>query len=206
MKSRYVVLSLSLVLALALAVPAFGGPTNPIASLSATVKQTANKALKKAKAAQTTANSALSAAGAAQSSADTAQKAAKAAQTTATGAQTTASAASTAAKNAQTTADAAKAAAAAAQATADGKFGNTTTVFGENSANTDTTTKSDIVVCPSPQQITGGGFETTGTGGNDVVPTFNTSYGDAWAVVLSRVSGAPANTWGIRVMAICAGA
>jgi membrane protein involved in colicin uptake len=212
MKSRYVVLSLSLVFALALAVPALGGPTNPIASLSATVKQTANKALKKAKTAQTTANSALSAAGAAQSSADAAQKsantanaAAKTAQTTGTGAQTTASAASSAAKNAQTAADAAKAAAAAAQTTANGKFGNTTTIFGESSANTNTTSKSDIVNCPSPQQITGGGFEATGTGGNDVVPTFNTSYGDAWAVVLERVTGAPANTWGIRVTAICAG-
>jgi flagellar capping protein FliD len=212
MKSRYVVLSLSLVLALALAVPALGGPTNPIASISATVKQTANKALKKAKTAQTTANSALAAAGSAQSSADAASKAAsaaqtaaKAAQTTATGAQTTASAASTAAKNAQTTANTAKAAADAAQATANGKFGNTTTVFGESSPNTNTASKSDFVICPSPQQITGGGFEVTGTGANDVVPTFNTSYGDAWLTVLERVTGAPANTWGIRVTAICAG-
>ena len=45
MKSRYTVLFLSLVLALALAVPALGGPTNPIASISASVKSTANKAL-----------------------------------------------------------------------------------------------------------------------------------------------------------------
>jgi hypothetical protein len=51
---------------LALAVPALGGPSNPIASVSASVKQTATKALKKAKAAQKTANSALSAANSAQ--------------------------------------------------------------------------------------------------------------------------------------------
>jgi hypothetical protein len=212
MKSRYVVLFLSLVLALALAVPALGGPTNPVASISATVKQTANKALKKAKTAQSTANTAQGAANNAQNTADTAQKAAtaaqasaKTAQTTATGAQTTASAASTAAKNAQTAANAAKAAADAAQSTANGKFGNTTTVFGTNAGNTNTTSKSEIVNCAGGQQITGGGFEVTGTGSNDVVPTFNSSYGDAWLVLLERVTGAPANTWGIRVTAICAG-
>jgi len=56
MKKRYTVLGLSLVLALALAVPALGGPSNPIASVSASVKSIANKALKKAKAAQTAAS------------------------------------------------------------------------------------------------------------------------------------------------------
>jgi hypothetical protein len=212
MKSRYVVLCLSLVLALALAVPALGGPTNPIASLSASVKQTANKALKKAKAAQTSANTAQATADAAQGAADSAGKAAKAAQTTATTAQSTATTAlnnaktaQTTANSAQTTANAAKTAAEAAQATANSKFGDTTTTFGPGTGNSNTTGKSEFVVCPSGQQITGGGFELTGTGANDVVPTFNSSYGDAWLTVLARVTGAPGNTWGVRATAICAG-
>jgi hypothetical protein len=220
MKSRYVVLFLSVVLALALAVPALGGPTNPVASVSATIKQTANKALKKAKTAQATANSAAAAAAAAQSSADAANKAAGTAGTTAKGAQTTATAAQNAAKTAQTTADGAKAAAAtaqtaanaakaaadAAQATANTKFGNTETTYGTSSPITNTASKSDFVICPSGEQVTGGGFEVTGTGANDVVPTYNNSYGDAWITILDRVTGAPANTWGLRVAVICAGA
>ena len=52
MKRRYVVLSLTAVLALALAVPAFGGPTNIVSALTK-VKKTANKALKQAQAANT---------------------------------------------------------------------------------------------------------------------------------------------------------
>jgi hypothetical protein len=212
MKSRYLVLCLSLVLALALAVPALGGPTNPIASISATVKQTANKALKKAKSAQKTANEAQSAAATAQSSADVAQKTANTANTAAKAAQTTANTVQTAVKTAQSTADAAKAAAAgaktaadAAQATANSKFGNTTTEFGTSNPPINDTAQSDITLCPSGQQITGGGFEVTGAGANDVVPTFNSSYGDAWLVLLERVTGAPADTWGFRVTAICAG-
>ena len=39
MSKRYTVLGLSVVLALALAVPALGGPTNPIASISASAKK-----------------------------------------------------------------------------------------------------------------------------------------------------------------------
>jgi hypothetical protein len=79
MRRRYTVLGLTGVLAVALAVPAFGGPSNPIASSAASAKQLASKALKKAnaansaaQAAQTTANQALAAANAAQTKANAA--------------------------------------------------------------------------------------------------------------------------------------
>lgn len=126
MKKRYAVLGLSVILALAFAVPAIGGPSNPVASLSASAKSTASKALKKAKAAQKTANRALStansansAAGAANSAAGAADNAAKKAQTTADEAKSAAGAAQASADSAKGTADAAKATADTAKATAD---------------------------------------------------------------------------------------
>lgn len=209
MKSRYLVLGLSLVLALALAVPALGGPTNPLASISATVKQTANKALKKAKAAQQTANSALATANTANNTADTASKAATSASNAAKAAQTTANTAQTAAKNAQTTADTAKTAAATAQtaannaqATANSKFGDTVTEFGETSG-PNAATGSAAVSCPGSSQVTGGGFITSGTGNNEIVPTLDTSYGDAWLVAMDRIPGG-ANTWSVQAVVVCA--
>jgi len=202
MKSRYVVLCLSLVLALALAVPALGGPTNPIASLSATVKQTASKALKKAKAAQKTANAAQSAAGTAQSAADNAQKTANSANAAAKAAQTTANSAGTAAKNAQTTANEAKTAASAAQATANGKLGDTFTEFGETGG-PNSTTGSASVPCPTGSQVTGGGFITSGAGNGEIVPVLNTSYGDAWLVSMKRIPGGT-QTWSVQAVVVCA--
>lgn len=83
---RYMTLGFAMVLALSLAVPALGGPSNPVASSAVTVTQALKKA-KKAKsaadAAQATANSAQSAANAAQSSANQAQNTANTANTTA---------------------------------------------------------------------------------------------------------------------------
>ena len=188
MKSRYVVLSLSVVLALALAVPALGGPTNPLASISASVKQTANKALKKAKNAQTTANSALAVAGAAQSDATKAGTSAKNAQTTA--------------NTALTTANSAKTAAAAAQTTANSKLKTTFSEFGPTEG-PNTTSGFSIVGCPTGSQLTGGGYETSGTGFNQVVATFNSSYGNAWLAALARIPG-QASTWNVRAVAVCA--
>jgi trimeric autotransporter adhesin len=176
------------VLALSLAVPALGGPSNPIASISASVKQTANKALKKAKNAQATANSALAAAGAAQATANSASAAAKKAQTTADAAQSTA--------------NAAKTAAATAQSTANSKLGKTFSEFGTTEG-PNTTSGFGIVGCPAGSQITGGGYETSGTGSNEVVPIFNSSYGNAWLTALSRIPG-QADTWSVRVVAVCA--
>jgi membrane protein involved in colicin uptake len=209
MKSRYAVLFLSLVLALALAVPALGGPTNPIASISASVKSIANKALKKAKTAQktantanTTANSALTEAKKALTAAGGAQTTANTAQTEAKKAQTTANTAKTAADAAQTTANTAKSAADAAQATANSKFGNTFSEFGTVEG-PNTTSGSSLVICPTGSQVTGGGYETSGTGANEVVPIFDSSYGDAWLAALQRIPG-QADTWSVRAVVVCA--
>jgi membrane protein involved in colicin uptake len=216
MKSRYLVLGLSLVLALALAVPALGGPTNPIASISATVKQTANKALKKANAAQTAANNAQATATSAEGAADSAGKAAKAAQTTANTAQSTATSALSNAKTAQTTADGAKttadsaktaaaaaqAAADAAQTTANSKFGSTINQNGDGSG-TVAGTGFDLSVCPSGSDVTGGGYFVTGTGDDEVVPYYAASYGNAWYAGLNRIPGGT-GTWNVTAVVTCA--
>jgi hypothetical protein len=75
MKTRYTVLGFSLVLALAMAVPALGGPSNPASKAALTLQKVntkAKNALNAANAAQTTANQANTAAAAAQSSANAA--------------------------------------------------------------------------------------------------------------------------------------
>jgi trimeric autotransporter adhesin len=216
LKRRYIVLSLSLVLALALAVPALGGPSNPIASTSASVKQIAVKALKKAKAAQNTANTALSTANSAQGAASaaqaevgkvqkevkTAQSSADAAKAAAATAQSTADAAKGAAANAQSTADAAKAAADAAQATANTKLGETFTEFGNGSGNS-TTSGTDFVECPGASEVTGGGYATSGAGANQAVPVFTAAYGDAWVASLERIPG-QVGTWSVQAIVTCA--
>lgn len=195
MKSRYVVFLLSLVLAIALAVPALGGPTNPVATLSASVKSIANKALKTAKSAKKTANLALE-------TAESAKSAASNAQGTANSAQVTASSAQAAAKNAQATADAAKSAAAAAQATANSKLGETFTEFGEGSGSS-TTFGLDLVECPGTTEVTGGGYTTSGEGANEVVPIFTAAYGDAWLADLERIPG-QVDSWEVTAAVTCA--
>jgi cytoskeletal protein RodZ len=195
MKSRYIVLGLSLVLALALAVPALGGPTNPIASISASVKQTANKALNKAKRAQKTAESA-------QATANAANSAAASATTTAKTAQSTATTALTNAKTAQTTANEAKTAAAAAQTTANQKFGQTFSEFGTTEG-PNTTSGFGIVNCPSGSSVTGGGYEVSGEGTNQVVASFTSTYGNAWLAALERIPGGT-KTWSVRPVVVCA--
>ena len=115
MKRRYVVLSLAAVLALALTVPAFGGPTNIVSALTK-VKKTANKALKQAQAASAAAAAAQTTANAAGANAYGAGKAAKAAQTTANEGVTLAKAAQTTANSALSTANSAKTDAAGAKA------------------------------------------------------------------------------------------
>lgn len=195
MKGRYAVFFLSLVLAIALAVPALGGPTNPVATLSASAKSIALKALKKAKAAQNTANSALSTANSALSTANSADKTAKSASSAAASASTTATAALTAAKNAQAAAD-------AAQATANSKFGTTFTEFGGGSG-TKTTSGADLVSCPAGSSVTGGGYTTSGAGANEVVPIFTAAYGNAWLADLERIPG-QADSWAVTASVTCA--
>jgi hypothetical protein len=91
MRRRYIVFGLSATLALALAVPALGGPSNPVASSAASAKKLANKALRKANEANAAAQSAQSTANQALSTAQSAQNAAQSAQTTANQANTHAS-------------------------------------------------------------------------------------------------------------------
>jgi hypothetical protein len=215
MKRRYVVLSLAAVMALALAVPAFGGPTNPLAAITG-VKKTANKALKLAKAANKTAGAASSAAAAAQSTASgasteaaSASKAAKAAQTTANEGVTAAKAAQTAANNAQSTANSAKSDAAgaksaadAAQATAESKLGSVAATTGETSG-PNAATGVSIAICPTGSESTGGGFTVGGTNPNEVVPVYNGPYGDAWIASMSRIPG-QTGTWEVTAYVMCA--
>lgn len=197
MSRRYAVLGLSIVLALALAVPALGGPSNPIASVSLSVKQTANKALKKAKNAQKTANSAQSAANSAQGSANSALNEAKKAQTSANSAQATAN-------TAKATADAAKAAAAAAEANANERFESAEIVFGESTLENNTTTKTAGATCGEPDSVMGGGFA---VGGENNLVTVTASapeffYGEGW-FASAKAIGAGTPTWSLQANAIC---
>jgi hypothetical protein len=205
MKKRYTVLCLSVVFALALAVPALGGPSNPIASASAGVKSIAQKALKKAKAAQTaannaqnTANAAAGAAADAQKDAGAAQKAANAAQGTANTALSTANAAKTAAAAAQSSADGAKAAADNALTVANGKMSGEVQVEGEAG------TTFGIAGCPSGKVPTGGGFIITGANNNAATVTESTQYGTAWIVFAKQIEGTAGASWNTVATVNCA--
>jgi hypothetical protein len=183
MRHRYLVLGLSAFLALALAVPALGGPSNPVADVSATAKKTAKKALKKSKKAQQSAD-------AAQQSANQAQNAAEGAQGTADGAQTAA--------------EAAQAAADAAQATANGKFGSTQFVQGETSVE-DSALKANTAACPGSSVPTGGGYAIGGSEPEDATVGFSGSplYGGGWSATARPIDG-EIGTWTITATAVCA--
>jgi hypothetical protein len=144
MKKRYLVLGAAVVLAISLTVPALGGPSNPVSTAAKAAKDTASKALKKAK---------------------KANRNAKAAQSTADQALSDAAAARTAANNAQTTANEARTAAEAAQATANQALTEaqnpTGTKLGldrvsDTSANDSNSPKSAVAVCPTGKDTTGG--------------------------------------------------
>ena len=204
MKKRYTVLGLSVFLALALSVPALGGPSNPIASVSASVKSIANKALKKAKAAQTaannaqnTANAASSAAGAAQKDATTAQKEAGTAQKEAKAAQSTANTALSTANTAKTNAATAQTAATNAQNTANGKMSGEVQVEGEEGT-------FGIAGCPSGKVPTGGGYIITGSDNNAATVTESTQYGSAWIVFANQIKGTTGSSWGVVATVNCA--
>jgi cytoskeletal protein RodZ len=204
MRNRYLVLGLSIVLALALAVPALGGPTNPVASISASVKSIANKALKKAKAAQKTANAAQAAANAAQSTANSASTAANKAQTTANGAQTTANSALTSAGKAQKAAEEAQATANAAQASANTKFDHTNF---ENGSPTSGSGESAIVGvgCPEGEVPSGGGFVLAGTDSNKVRVDLSSQYLNGWIVSADNIAGHGGENWELSAVAVCIG-
>ncbi len=208
MSKRYAVLGLSVFLALALAVPALGGPSNPVASISATAKQIANKALKKAKAAQATANSALGAANSAQSDATKALNEAKKAQTTGTSAQTTANTAQSTANSAKSIAEAAKTAAAAAEANANNRLSGISGRFGTSTPENTTTPKETSAHCENEEteEVTGGGFSVAGAGANQVTITHSEPvfplYGRGWFVAGRAISGTP--TWELQAVVFCA--
>lgn len=205
MNKRYAVLGLSLFLALALAVPALGGPSNPIASVSASVKSTANKALKKAKAAQKTANTALSTANTAQATAAGLQGDVKTLQTDVKKAQTTANEGKSAAAAAQTTANAAKAAADAADANANTRLKTSVLALGTPSENDNTAEKSASVTCPAGTVILGGGaFVNTGEPKKVHLVTSQPQaiYSQGWFVSAATNEGQTAN-WAITAQAMC---
>jgi hypothetical protein len=197
MRNRYLVFGLSIVLALALAVPALGGPANPVASISASVKTIATKALKKAKAAQKTANAAQVAANAAQSTANSASTAADKAQKTANGAQTTANGAQVAADNAKKAAD-------AAQASADTKFDHTNFEQGDPVSGSG---ESAIVGagCPTGESPSGGGFVLAGTDSNKVRVDLSSQYLNGWIVSADNIAGHTGESWELSSVAICVG-
>ncbi|HEX3042850.1 MAG TPA: hypothetical protein VHP56_12250 [Solirubrobacterales bacterium] len=204
MKNRYLVLGLSLVLALAMAVPALGGPGNPVASISASAKSTANKALKKAKAAQKTANAAQSTANAAQSAANGAQSTANAANAAASKAQTAANTAQTTANSANVLADKAQKAAAAAQATADSKFDHTNF---ENGSPTSGEGEDAIVGvgCPEGESPSGGGFVLAGTDSDKVRVDLSSQYLNGWIVSADNIAGHAGESWELSAVAVCIG-
>ena len=223
MRKRYVVLGLTVVLALALAVPAFGGPANPLSQGLASVKKTANKALKNAKAAKKTANAALAAAESASAGVKTAEgnigKAnteIKKLQTAVTTAQSTADGASQAAKAAQTSADGAqgaangakaiaeeaKAAAAAAEANANTRLKGSVQVVGETSASNEST-KFASATCAEGQPTLGGGYAMGGAANKAVVTLSEKNlYNDGWFVGSQQIAG-QAGSWTIQAFAIC---
>lgn len=198
MSKRYLVLGLSVVLALSLAVPALGGPSNPIADISASAKKTATKALKKAKAAQKTANSALTEAKKGVSDAATAQGSANSAKATADSAKA-------AADSAKALAEEANAAAAAAEANANSRIAGSYINFGEASPNDTGSPKFAGAECDSGSDpILGGGFSVGGTDPNEVTVTQNIPdplYGDSWFVQAQAISGTP--TWSLQAVIMC---
>jgi hypothetical protein len=187
MSKRYVTFGFTVLMALALAVPALGGPTNPVARASASASSTAKKALKAAKKAQTTANSA-------QTTANSASKAAAAAQTSA-------NSASSAAGSANSAASAASSAAAAANANANTRLKTTSSV---TTSGTNGTSHITGVACPSGTEVTGGGYGLGGTSPQSAIVTSNRDYGNGWIAIAEEVDGGTSNTWSTDATAICA--
>lgn len=210
MSKRYTVLGFSIVLALALAVPALGGPSNPIANISANAKKTANKAIKRANQAKKQAKRAIKQARNAQGTANQAGAsaagagaAAAAAQTSADTAQATANGAQTSANSAQNTADAALAAAEAAEANAESKVSGVYYQFGEATEENTETPKFANALCSGDDEGTGGGHSVFGPGANEVtvVDSTPTLYGDGWFVEAEAIEGTP--TWALQANVTC---
>jgi membrane protein involved in colicin uptake len=196
MKRRYALFGMTALLAVALTVPAFGGPDNPVADTFASAKSTAKKALKKAKQANKAAKTAQTTADGAQGSADAAQAAADTAQTSANTAQTSAD-------TAQTTADNAGTAAAAAQATADAKYGTMEAVFGDSVGPDGATSKLAFATCPGASSPTGGGFAVSGGTQGTLTPVLSSSYLGAWTTRAVVINGEANASWSLQANVEC---
>lgn len=203
MRKRYVILGLSVVLALALAVPAFGGPKNPVSSGFASIRGTANKALKKAKLAQQTANSALAAAQSATTTAKGAEGDASKANTEIKKLQTSVTTAQNTANSAKSIAEQAKSAAAAAEANANSRLKGSVQVVGETSANTEGD-KFATAVCGENQATLGGGYVVGGTNSNKVTVQLSEKaiYNEGWFVGGRLING-QTGSWTLQAFAIC---
>lgn len=190
MKKRYALFGMTALLAVTLAVPAFGGPSNAGTETFASAKKTAKKALKKA-------NAANKAAGAAQSTADGALTAANGARTLAQAAQTSADQANTAAAAAQTAAE-------GAQATADSKFGSVTQVTGETSLEDSTSPKILAAGCVAAGGSTsGGGYFMNGAGRNDVSVVFSSQFFNGWLAIGEEIGAGTAQNWSLTATVNC---
>ena len=190
MRRRYVLLALTSILAVALTVPALGGPSNPIATGAASAKKTAQKALKKAKKAQQKAKSA--------------QNTANGAATAAANAQSTADTAQSAAAGAQSSADAAQASADAAQATANAAFSDTDYVEGDTSAS-DSADKLVVAGCESGFTPSGGGWAVSGAGQDDVTVVTSSQYLTGWLVNAHEIGAGTASNWTVTANVTCVG-
>ncbi len=181
MKARYTVLGLSIFLAIALAVPALGGPSNPVAHTASALSK-AKKAITLANNAQSTANSALSAANGAQSSAN-------AANTNANQAKAAAAAAQTAADN--------------ANANANTRVQDSISRFGAGSG-ASTGNRSDSVTCNSGEVTLGGGFFTGGTSNQATITSSDPLffYNNGWFAAGTPISGFNPS-WSIEAVVEC---
>jgi trimeric autotransporter adhesin len=184
-KKRYLVLGLSCFLALALAVPALGGPSNPLATTSVSAKKLAKQAKKAAA-------EALAAANAAQTSANNALQQAQGAQSSANQAQNTAT-------QAQNTANEALA---EAQTNTGTKLG-LQDVQGPGSANDSDSPKQDLVVCPAGKDIVSGqGIITSQTNATPVALTGVIRFYEA-NLATGREVVATAQNWQITAQGTC---
>jgi hypothetical protein len=185
MRNRYLVLGLATFIAIAMAVPALGGPSNPIASSSANALKIAKKAKAAAAAAQTSADTAQSTANSAISTANSANSKATAAQTAATAAQT-------AANNANTNANT--------------RYDHISHVDGGTSPSNNSDKALIAANCPAADDAaTGGGWVAVGGGERDAQVEYDsTFYNDQWVVVANDI-GLDAGNWSIQVTAQCIG-
>lgn len=206
MRKRYAILGLSVFLALSLAVPAFGGPSNPVSSAAVSAKVSAKKALKVARSAKKKAKAAQASADAAQGTANQAETDAQKAETDAQKGISDAAAAQTSANTAETDAQTGITNAAAANANANGRLKSADLVIGTATALNTDNSKTASAACPSNEPILGGGYFVNGTTPrtDEVTVTTNDAvilYGHGWQATGEEINGNP--SWSILAEVTC---